>query len=71
MCLRSHKEELLDNKQTEEGYGDKAFAKSGPELWNALLRNIHKSLSVTALKTAIKTHYGITKLATIKTDEKW
>ena len=36
MCLRSDKEELLDNKRTAKGYGDRAFAKSGPELWNAL-----------------------------------
>ena len=36
ICLRSDKEELLDNKRTAKGYGDRAFAKSGPELWNVL-----------------------------------
>ena len=30
MCLRSDKEELLDNKRTAKGYGDRAFAKSDP-----------------------------------------
>ena len=40
MCLRSDKEELLDNKRMGKGYGDRAFAKSGPELWNALPLNI-------------------------------
>ena len=57
MCLRSDKEELLDNKRTAKGYGDRAFAKSGPELWNALPLNIRNSSSVTAFKSSIKTHY--------------
>ena len=35
MCLRSDKEELFDNKQIAKGYTDRAFAKSGLELWNA------------------------------------
>ena len=57
MCLRSDKEELLDNKRTAKGYGDRAFAKSGLELWNALPLNIRNSSSVTAFKSSIKTHY--------------
>ena len=57
MCLRSDKEELLDNKRTAKGYGDRAFAKSGPELWNALPLNIRNSSSVTAFKSSIKTDY--------------
>ena len=57
MCLRSDKEELLDNKRTAKGYGDRPFAKSGPELWNALPLDIRNSSSVTAFKSSIKTHY--------------
>ena len=57
MCLRSDKEELLDNKRTAKGYGDRAFTKSGPELWNALPLNIRNSSSMTAFKSSIKTHY--------------
>ena len=48
---------ILDNKRTAKAYGDKAFAKSGPELWNALPLNIRNSSSVTAFKSSIKTHY--------------
>ena len=59
MCLRSDKEELLDNKRTAKGYGDRAFAKSGPELWNALPLNIRNSSSVTAFKSSIKTRYWV------------
>ena len=57
MWLRSDKEELLDNKRTATGYGDRAFAKLGPELWNALPLNIRNSSSVIAFKASIKTHY--------------
>ena len=49
VCLRSDKKELPDKKRMAKGYGDRAFAKSGPELWNALPLNILNSLSVTAL----------------------
>ena len=62
MCLRSDKEELLDNKRMAEGYGDGAFANSGPELWNALPLNIRNSSSVTAFKSSIKTHYRYYKI---------
>ena len=57
MCLRSDKEELLDNKRTAKEYRDRAFAKSGPELWNALPLNIRNSSNVTVFKSSIKTHY--------------
>ena len=57
MCLRSDKEELIDNKRMANGYGDRVFAKSGPELWNALPLNIRNSSSVTAFKSSIEAHY--------------
>ena len=47
---------VLYCKKTAKSYGDRAFAKSGPELWNAHPLNIRSSLSVTAFKRAIKTH---------------
>ena len=50
MWLRSDKEELLDNKRITKSYGNRAFAKSGPELWNALPLDIRNSSSVTAFK---------------------
>ena len=59
MCLRSDKKKLLGNKRTAKGYGDRAFAKSGPdhELWNVLPLNIRNSSSMIAFKSSIKTHY--------------
>ena len=41
--------------------GPRAFAKSGPELWNAIPLDIRNSSSVTAFKSSIKNH--ITKFA--------
>ena len=55
--VRLDKTELLDNKQAAKGYGDRAFANSGPELWNALPLDIRNSSSVTNFKVAVKTHY--------------
>ena len=43
MCLRSDKKELLDNKWTSNGYGERAFAKSGPHCGMP-----HHSTSITA-----------------------
>ena len=57
MCVRLDKTELLDNKQVAKGYGDRTFANSGPELWNALPLDICNSSSVTTFKADVKTHY--------------
>ena len=57
MWLRSAEKELLDPKRTEKGYGDRAFAVAGPDLWNTLPLDIRNSVSVAIFKSAIKTHF--------------
>ena len=61
MCSRSDKEELLDNKRTAKGYGDRTFAKSGPSYGMP-----YHSTSVTARVSQLSNHplkLTITKFA--------
>ena len=55
--LRSHSAYRLKEPRTyKQRYGDRAFAKAAPHLWNKLPLDIKKSPSVDAFKNKLKTH---------------
>lgn len=55
--LRSNSKGLLDIPPTKQKtYGDRAFSKAAPTLWNALPVFIRKSPSVDIFKSRLKTH---------------
>ena len=55
-ALRSAAQCLLVEPKTKKKYGERAFAVAGPRLWNELPLRIRECPTVTAFKTAIKTH---------------
>ena len=62
--LRSLEKELLTETQTVKTYGDRAFSRAGPKLWNSLLLLIRHSVTLPKFKSALKTElfeeaYGI------------
>ena len=62
--LRSSKKELLTEIQTVKTYGDRAFSRAGPKLWNRLPLSIRHSDTLPKFKSALKTElfkeaYGV------------
>ena len=55
-ALRSANQNLLTELKTRKLYGERAFAFSGPYLWNKLPPHVRESESVAIFKTNLKTH---------------
>jgi len=56
-ALRSNSEGLqFAVPRTRTVWGDRCFAKTGPQLWNALPNHVRQSDSLTTFKRALKTH---------------
>ena len=55
-ALRSANQNLLTELKTRKLYGERAFAFSGPYLWNGLPPHVRESESVDIFKTKLKTH---------------
>ena len=55
-ALRSASQNLLTELKTRKLYGERAFAFSGPYLWNKLPPHVRESESVAIFKTKLKTH---------------
>ena len=53
--LRSSEKELLTETQTAKTYGDRAFSRAGPKLWNTLPLSIRHSKTLSKFKSSIKT----------------
>ena len=53
--LRSSEKELLTETQTAKTYGDRAFSRAGPKLWNKLSLSIRHSNTLSEFKSSIKT----------------
>ena len=53
--LRSSEKELLTETQTAKTYGDTAFSRAGPKLWNKLSLSIRYSNTLSKFKSSIKT----------------
>ena len=53
--LRSANKELLTESVSNSWYGDRAFSRCGPKLWNALPLSLRQSKTTSAFKTALKT----------------
>ena len=53
--LRSSEKELLTETQTAKTYGDRAFSRAGPKLWNKLPLLIRHSKALSKFKSSIKT----------------
>lgn len=54
--LRSARMELLKESGSNKRYGERAFSRCGPKLWNALPLSIRQCKSTSAFKSALKTH---------------
>ena len=55
--LRSHDQQLLVVPRTNRHtYGDRAFSKCAPELWNALPLELRESPSIDSFKSNLKTY---------------
>ena len=55
--LRSADRQMLTVPKTRlKTYGDRAFAKSAPTLWNRLPENVKSATSVCTFKSALKRH---------------
>lgn len=59
-ALRSGNNGLLVVPRTRTLWGDRSFQAAGPRLWNALPASIRQSDTLTAFKTALKTHIFVT-----------
>ena len=62
--LRSARHEKLFEPFTRNGYGDRAFSRAAPRLWNKLLLDIRRLPTLGAFKARLKTrlfklHYGL------------
>ena len=49
------RKELLPETQTAKTYGDRAFSRAGPKLWNKLSLSIRHSNTLSKFKSSIKT----------------
>ena len=63
-ALRSCDKNLLIVPRSRTRYGDRAFSKAAPSLWNVLPQNIKSAKTVAEFKKLLKTHlfreaYGI------------
>ena len=54
--LRSAHKNLLKETGSNKRYGERAFSRCGPKLWNALPLSIRQCTSTTSFKKALKTH---------------
>lgn len=54
--LRSSEKGLLKETAGKKGYGDRAFSRCAPKLWNALPLHVRQSNTTAAFKSALKTH---------------
>jgi hypothetical protein len=55
-ALRSKDSHLLCVPRTKHSWGDRAFSKAGPVLWNSLPLNIRTAPSFATFKSRVKTH---------------
>ena len=58
--LRSANRHLLHEPRSNNSFGDRSFAICAPRLWNQLPIHIKNSHTLSAFKTALKTHLFIT-----------
>ena len=54
--LRSADQELLKESRSNKRYGERAFSRCGPKLWNALPLSVRQCPSTSLFKTSLKTH---------------